>query len=148
MRQAGLRGAVRGRKFKVTTCPDTAAPRPPDLVTRHFAAVRPNELWVADLTYVATWRGFAYVAFVIDVFARRIVGWRVSSSLRTDLALDALEQALYDRQLNGAERLIHHSDRGTQGGINRSTQHSLCERIVEPHRAPRPVFASQGSFAA
>jgi putative transposase len=114
MRQAGLRGAVRGRKFKVTTCPDTAAPRPPDLVTRHFAAVRPNELWVADLTYVATWRGFAYVAFVIDVFARRIVGWRVSSSLRSDLALDALEQALYDRQLNGAERLIHHSDRGTQ----------------------------------
>ena len=114
MRHAGLRGAVRGRKFKVTTCPDTAAPRPSDLVTRQFAAVRPNELWVADLTYVATWRGFAYVAFVIDVFARRIVGWRVSSSLRSDLALDALEQALYDRQLDGAERLIHHSDRGTQ----------------------------------
>ena len=114
MRHAGLRGAVRGRKFKVTTCPDTAVARPPDLVTRQFAAVRPNELWVADLTYVATWRGFAYVAFVIDVFARRIVGWRVSSSLRSDLALDALEQALYDRQLNGAERLIHHSDRGTQ----------------------------------
>jgi transposase InsO family protein len=114
MRHAGLRGAVRGRKFKVTTSPDTAAPRPPDLVTRQFSAVRPNELWVADLTYVATWRGFAYVAFVIDVFARRIVGWRVSGSLRSDLALDALEQALYDRQLNGAERLIHHSDRGTQ----------------------------------
>ena len=114
MRHAGLRGAVRGRKFKVTTCPDTAAARPPDLVTRQFAAVRPNELWVADLTYVATWRGFVYVAFVIDVFARRIVGWRVSSSLRSDLALDALEQALYDRQLTGAERLIHHSDRGTQ----------------------------------
>ena len=114
MRHAGLRGAVRGRKFKVITCPDTAAPRPPDLVTRQFAAVRPNELWVADLTYVATWRGFVYVAFAIDVFARRIVGWRVSSSLRSDLALDALEQALYDRQLNGAERLIHHSDRGTQ----------------------------------
>jgi putative transposase len=114
MRQAGLRGAVRGRRFKVTTCPDTAAPRPPDLVTRRFAAVRPNELWVADLTYVATWRGFAYVAFVIDVFARRIVGWRVSSSLRSDLALDALEQALYDRQHDSAERLIHHSDRGTQ----------------------------------
>jgi transposase InsO family protein len=123
MRHAGLRGAVRGRKFKVTTCPDTAAPRPPDLVTRQFAAGRPNELWVADLTYVATWRGFAYVAFVIDVFARRIVGWRVSSSLRSDLALDALEQALYERQLNGAERLIHHSDRGTQPKFNRSSQH-------------------------
>jgi hypothetical protein len=114
MRHAGLRGAVRGRKFKVTTSPDTAAPRPPDLVTRHSSAVRPNALWVADLTYVATWRGFAYVAFVIDVFARRIVGGRVSSSLRSDLALDALEQALYDRQFNGAARLIHHSDRGTQ----------------------------------
>ena len=114
MRHAGLRGVIRGRKFKVTTIPDTAAPRPPDLVTRRFAAGRPNELWVADLTYVATWRGFAYVAFVIDVFARRIVGWRVSSSLRSDLALDALEQALYDRQLDGVGRLIHHSDRGSQ----------------------------------
>src|SRR5687767_6774809 len=114
MNRAGLRGAVRGRKFKRTTCPDTTAARPPDLVTRRFAATRPNELWVADLTYVVTWRGFAYVAFVIDVFARRIVGWRVSSSLRSDLALDALEQALYERQLDRAERLIHHSDRGTQ----------------------------------
>jgi putative transposase len=130
MRRAGLRGAVRGRKFKVTTCPDTAAPRPPDLVTRRFAAVRPNELWVADLTYVATWRGFAYVAFVIDVFARRIVGWRVSSSLRSDLALDALEQALYDRHLNGAARLIHHSDRGTQYLSIRYTER-LAEAGIE-----------------
>ena len=85
--------------FKVTTIPDTAAPRPPDLVTRQFTATRPNQLWVADLTYVATWRGFVYVAFVIDVFSRRIVGWRASSSLRSDLALDALEQALYDRPI-------------------------------------------------
>jgi putative transposase len=114
MRHAGLRGAVRGRTFKKTTSTDTAAPRPPDLVTRRFAALRPNELWVADLTYVATWRGFAYVAFVIDVFARRIVGWRVSTSLRSALALDALEQALYDRPLDGVERHVHHSDRGTQ----------------------------------
>ena len=123
MHRAGLRGAVRGRKFKTTTCLDTSSPCPPDLVTRRFAAGRPNELWVADLTYVATWRGFAYVAFVVDVFARRIVGWRVSSSLRSDLALDALEQALYDRQLDGAERLIHHSDRGAQPKFNRSSQH-------------------------
>ena len=122
MHRAGLCGAVRGRKFKKTTCPDTATPRPPDLVTRRFAAGRPNELWVADLTYVATWRGFAYVAFVIDVFARRIVGWRVSNSLRSDLALDALEQALYDRQLEGDERLIHHSDRGTQSLSIRYTE--------------------------
>jgi putative transposase len=91
MRQLGLRGVVRGRRFKTTTHPDPAALRPSDLVTRQFAAAGPNQLWVADLTYVATWRGFAYVAFVIDVFARRIVGWRVSSSLRSDLALDALE---------------------------------------------------------
>lgn len=130
MRRAELRGAVRGRKFKKTTCPDTAVARPPDLVTRRFAASRPNELWVADLTYVATWRGFAYVAFVIDVFARRIVGWRVASSLRSDLALDALEQALYDRQLDGAERLIHHSDRGTQYLSIRYTER-LAEAGIE-----------------
>jgi transposase InsO family protein len=92
MRRLGLAGAVRGRKFTVTTIPNTAAARPPDLVTRQFKAVRPNQLWVADLTYVATWRAFVYVAFVIDVFSRRIVGWRASTSLRSDLALDALEQ--------------------------------------------------------
>jgi putative transposase len=130
MRHAGLRGAVRGRRFKTTTCPDTAASRPPDLVTRRFAAIRPNELWVADLTYVATWRGFAYVAFVVDVFARRIVGWRVSNSLRTDLALDALDQALYARHLDGAERLIHHSDRGTQYLSIRYTER-LAEAGIE-----------------
>jgi len=131
MRQLGLRGVVRGRSFKITTQPDTAAPRPADLVTRQFTATRPNELWVADLTYVATWRGFAYVAFVIDVFARRIVGWRVSSSLRSDLALDALEQALYDRQLDGTERLIHHSDRGVQYLSIRYTER-LSEAGIEP----------------
>src|SRR5712664_1442188 len=114
MRRLGLAGVVRGRKFTVTTIPDTAAARPPDLVTRQFTAVRPNQLWVADLTYVATWRGFVYVAFVIDVFSRRIVGWRAASTLRSDLALDALEQALYDRPIIQAEPLVHHSDRGVQ----------------------------------
>jgi transposase InsO family protein len=112
MRRLGLAGVVRGRCFKVTTTPDLAAARPPDLVSRQFTADRPNQLWVADLTYVATWRGFVYVAFVIDVFSRRIVGWRVSSSLRSDLALDALEQALYDRALAATAPLVHHSDRG------------------------------------
>lgn len=112
MRQMGLQGAIRGRKFKTTT-PGAAAHRPMDLVHREFKADQPNRLWVADLTYVATWRGFAYVAFVIDVFSRRIVGWRASSSLRTDLALDALDQALYDRR-SDSNRLIHHSDRGVQ----------------------------------
>jgi len=113
MRDLGLRGVVRGRKVK-TTVPDELLDRPLDRVNRHFNVFRPNALWVADLTYVATWRGFVYVAFVIDAFARRIVGWRVSSSLRTGLALDALEQALYDRHKSETEELIHHSDRGVQ----------------------------------
>ena len=111
MRGEGLRGVVRGRRFK-TTIPDEHADRPRDLVERRFVAERPNQLWVADLTYVATWAGFVYVAFVIDVFSRRIVGWRVSKSLRSDLALDALEQALHAR--DDLAGLIHHSDRGVQ----------------------------------
>jgi transposase InsO family protein len=111
MRKLGLEGAVRGRTFK-TTIPDDLAHRPADLVHRNFTATRPNQLWVADLTYVATWAGFVYVAFVIDVFARRVVGWRVSRSLRTDLALDALEQAIHSRR--ELEALVHHSDRGCQ----------------------------------
>ena len=113
MRDLGLHGVVRGRKVK-TTVPDDLLDRPLDRINRQFNVFRPNALWVADLTYVATWRGFVYVAFVIDAFARRIVGWRVSSSLRTGLALDALEQALYDRQKSETEELIHHSDRGVQ----------------------------------
>jgi len=112
MREMGLRGAVRGRAFTRTTVADDSAARPLDLVQREFRASRPNQLWVADLTYVATWAGFVYVAFVIDVFSRLIVGWRVSSSLRTDLALDALEQALHARP--HGDDLVHHSDRGVQ----------------------------------
>jgi len=131
MRRLGLQGTVRGRKFKVTTIPDLMAPRPLDLVTRQFTATRPNQLWVADLTYVATWRGFTYVAFVIDVFSRRIVGWRASNSLRSDLALDALEQALYDRPIGEAERLVHHSDRGVQYLSIRYTER-LAEAGIEP----------------
>ena len=111
MRELGLKGVRRGKQVK-TTVPDDAAARPADLVQRQFVATRPNAVWVADLTYVATWRGFAYVAFVIDVYSRMIVGWRVSTSLRTDLALDALEQALYARPTR--DRLVHHSDRGAQ----------------------------------
>ncbi len=128
MREMGLRGVVRGRTFK-TTIPDSSAGRPADLVMRDFSATRPNQLWVADLTYVATWRGFVYIAFVIDVFARRIVGWRASSSLRTDLALDALEQAIYDRP--NADELIHHSDRGCQYVSIRYTER-LAEAGIEP----------------
>jgi transposase InsO family protein len=112
MRELGLSGVRRGRAFKVTTVPDTRATRPADLVDRKFTATRPNELWVADITYVATWTGFAYVSFVTDVYSRMIVGWRVSNSLRSDLALDALEMAVHAR--GGAEGVIHHSDRGVQ----------------------------------
>jgi putative transposase len=114
MRAMGLRGASRGRAWVTTTRAAAAAHRPTDLVDRQFRATRPNQLWVADFTYVATWRGFGYVAFVIDVFARRIVGWRVAASLRTDFVLDALEQAIYDRCGAGVNDLVHHSDRGTQ----------------------------------
>jgi len=111
MRSLSLRGVVRGRSCR-TTIRDDAAGRPADLVNRQFKATRPNQLWVADITFVATWAGFVYVAFVIDVYARRIVGWRVANSLRTDLVLDALEQALYSR--TGTQGLIHHSNRGCQ----------------------------------
>ena len=130
MRGLGIQGAVRGRTFK-TTVADDAAARPLDLVERDFRASRPNELWMSDLTYVATWRGFVYVAFVIDAFARRIVGWRASSSLRSDLALDALEQALYDRQDDAADQLVHHSDRGVQYLSIRYTER-LAEVGIEP----------------
>ena len=130
MRAMRLRGAVRGRAWVVTTRTDAAAARPADLVERQFTATRPNQLWVADFTYVATWRGFVYVAFVIDVFARRIVGWRVSSSLATNFVLDALEQAIYDRR-GDLEDLVHHSDRGTQYLSMRYT-----ERLADADIAP------------
>ncbi len=113
MRRLGLRGAVRGKVVR-TTVPDAKAPCPLDRVNRQFQADRPNQLWVSDFTYVSTWQGWVYVAFVIDVFARRIVGWRVSRSMRTDFVLDALEQALYARQPERDRSLIHHSDRGVQ----------------------------------
>jgi transposase InsO family protein len=131
MRAMGLRGAVRGRAWKITTQSDAAAARPADLVDRQFTATRPNQLWVADFTYVATWRGFVYVAFVIDVFARRIVGWRVSASLATDFVLDALEQAIYDRRGAGVDDLIHHSDRGSQYLAMRYTDR-LTDAGIEP----------------
>ena len=130
MREQNLQGAVRGRRL-MTTISDEAADRPQDLVERNFTATRPNQLWLADLTYVATWRGFVYVAFVIDAFARRIVGWRVTQTLRTDLVLDALEQALYDRPLGSAPALVHHSDRGVQYLSIRYTER-LAEAGIEP----------------
>jgi putative transposase len=131
MREMGLVGTGRGRAWITTTAGDPAVPNPPDLVDRQFTATRPNQLWVSDFTYVATWRGFVYVAFVIDVFARRIVGWRVSSTLRTDCVLDALEQAIYDRGGAHAAGLVHHSDRGTQYLSMRYTDR-LADAAIAP----------------
>jgi transposase InsO family protein len=130
MKLQGLRGAVRGKRVRTTT-PDTSAPRPLDRVNRQFKAERPDQLWVSDFTYVSTWQGWLYVAFVIDVFARRIVGWRVSSSMTTDFVLDALEQALYARQPGDDGTLIHHSDRGAQYVSFRYSER-LAEAGIEP----------------
>jgi putative transposase len=131
MRDLGLRGVVRGRAWTTTTHADSAAPPPADLVHRQFIATRPNQLWVSDFTYVATWNGFVYVAFVIDVFARRIVGWRVSASLRADFVLDALEQAIYARCDDTVGDLIHHSDRGSQYLAMRYTER-LADAGIDP----------------
>ena len=130
MKQLGLEGARRGKVVR-TTVPDKALPCPLDRVNRQFKADRPNQLWVSDFTYVSTWQGWLYVAFVIDVFARRIVGWRVSNSMRTDFVLDALEQALYARQPGLTDELVHHSDRGSQYVSIRYTER-LAEAGIEP----------------
>lgn len=130
MRQAGLQGVRRGQVVRTTISDDRAA-CPLDRVQRQFRAGQPNQLWVSDFTYVSTWQGWLYVAFVIDVFARRIVGWRVSASMKTDFVLDALEQALYDRQPGIAGGLIHHSDRGSQYVSIRYTER-LAEAGIEP----------------
>jgi putative transposase len=132
MRQAGLAGAVRGATRRTTT-PDPRAARPEDLVERQFAAQRPNELWVVDFTYVATWCGFVYVAFCVDVFARVITGWRVSASMSTDLVLDALEMGIWQRHRHGhsIQGLVHHSDAGSQYTSIRYT-----ERLAEAGAKP------------
>jgi putative transposase len=151
MRELGLAGVRRG-KARRTTTPDAAAARPADLVERDFSATRPNQLWVADLTYVASWSGFVYVALVIDAFSRSIVGWQASRSLRTDLALDALEMAIWRRR-GGLDGLVHHSDRGSQylsiryterlaeagaacsvGSRGDSFDNALAETIIGPYK--------------
>jgi len=151
MRSLGLQGVVRGRKCRTTIAEDSAE-RPFDHVKRQFQASRPNELWVADFTYVATWAGFVYVAFVIDVYARRIIGWRVARSMRAELVLDALEQALWSR--SGVHGVVHHSDRGSQylsiryserlteagaqpsvGSVGDSYDNALAETIIGLYKA-------------
>ena len=129
MRELGLRGVRRGKRCR-TTVPDEAAVRPADLVCRRFVAARPDQLWVADFTYVRTWAGFCYAAFVIDVFSRMIVGWSLSSSLRSEMPLEALEMALW-RRGRLLPDLVHHSDRGCQYTSIRYT-----ERLAEAGIAP------------
>ena len=130
MRGMGLRGVVRGRPVR-TTLSDRKAPCPLDKVNRQFQASRPNALWVSDFTYVATWQGFVYVAFVIDAFARRIVGWRASRTAHTGFVLDALEQALHERRPVHGGGLVHHSDRGVQYVAIKYTER-LAEAGIEP----------------
>ncbi|WP_375142809.1 IS3 family transposase [Aquincola tertiaricarbonis] len=130
MRQQGLQGVRRGKAVR-TTVPDLKAPCPLDRVNRQFRAERPNQLWVSDFTYVSTWQGWVYVAFVVDVFSRRIVGWRQSSSMHTEFVLDALEQALYDRKPTEGDGLVHHSDRGSQYLSIRYSER-LAEAGIEP----------------
>lgn len=151
MRSLGLQGVVRGRKCR-TTIADDRAERPLDRVNRQFVATRPNQLWVADFTYVATWSGFVYTAFVIDVFARRIIGWRVARSMSAELVLDALEQAIWSR--SGLDGVVHHSDRGSQylsiryserlaeagaqpsvGSVGDSYDNALAESIIGLYKA-------------
>jgi putative transposase len=131
MRTMGLQGAVRGKPVR-TTVSDKGAPCPLDRVNRQFRALRPNALWVSDFTYVATWAGFVYVAFVIDAFARRIVGWRVSRTAHAGFVLDALEQALHERRpIKGG--LVHHSDRGVQYVSIRYTERLEHRTIIRTH---------------
>ena len=133
MRELGLQGVRRGRARRTTT-PDVTAPGPADLVERDFSAERPNQLWVADLTHVATWSGFVYVAFVIDAFSRFLVGWQASRSLRTDLALDALEMAIWARR-GELEGLVHHSDRAANTYPS-ATPNAWPRRGQSPRWAP------------
>jgi putative transposase len=146
MRVNGLVGARRDKRF-VTTRPDVSAPRPADLVKRNFNASKPNELWVVDFTYVPTWSGMAFTAFVSDVFSRRIVGWRTSSSMPTELPLDALEMALWARDRDGqpVRGVVHHSDAGTQLRFKGPSQHRLVGWSVGVRRGLRRGFASRGS---
>ena len=130
MRSLGIQGLIRGRPHR-TTILDRSAPRPLDKVNRQFRVLAPNMLWVSDFTYVATWKGFAYVAFVIDAYARKIVGWRVSTSAHTGFVLDALEQAVHDRRPAKGMGLAHHSDRGSQYLSIRYSER-LAESGIEP----------------
>ena len=145
MKTLGLQGVIRGKPVR-TTVSNRAAPCPLDHVNRQFNVLRPNALWVSDFTYVSTWTGFVYVAFVIDTYARRIVGWRVSRTAHAGFVLDALEQALHERHPLHRGGLIHHSDRGSQLHLNRSTRHHH-ELTAAPRREPRQASSIRASCA-
>jgi putative transposase len=145
MGELGLQGVVRGKAKRTTTSAEPAGPRPADLVERRFTAPASNRLWVADLTYIRTWSGFVYAALVIDAYSRMIVGWQLATHLRTDLALDALEMAIWRRQTQ-LDGLVHHSDRGVQPRFKGSLQHrllSMGETVA--CRGPQRGFSSRGS---
>jgi transposase InsO family protein len=143
MRREGLEGVRRGKKKRTTTPDETAVQRSRDLVRRDFTASRPNELWVCDLTYLRTWSGFVYLAFILDAYSRMIVGWQLATHVRTELVLDALEMA------NGLRRpsagLVAHTDRGSQGDFKGSSQHGLVGESVEARRTLRQVSSNRAS---
>jgi transposase InsO family protein len=145
MRSEGLQGAKRRGKPWRTTTPSPDAHRRADLVNRDFTARHPNELWVADFSYLRCWEGLVFFSFVIDVFSRKVVGWQFASHMRTTLVLDALRMALSTRQRVEEVRLIHHSDRGSQGGFKRCSQRFLVLGIVGVRRAPRLGFSRRVS---
>ncbi len=146
MRELGIRGVRRGRKVRTTRRDETAS-RAADLVERHFHASRPNQLWVTDLTYVASWAGTVYACFIVDVFSRTIVGWRVATTMATETVLDALEMARWSRGTR-LEGLVCHSDAGSQPGFKGSSQRCLVRRIVGVGREPRRGSSTPGSFWA
>jgi putative transposase len=148
MRAHGIQGAKRRGKPWRTTVPDPEAHRRPDLVQRDFSASAPNELWIADFSYLRCWEGLVFFSFVIDVFSRKIVGWQFASHMRTTLVLDALRMALSTRDRVKEVRLVHHSDRGSQGGFNRRSHRFVFEGIVDARRAPRRVCATRASCVA
>jgi len=148
MRANGIVGAKRRGKPWRTTKADPQALRRPDLVQRDFSASRPNELWVADLSYLRCWQGLVYFAFVIDAYSRMIVGWQLATHMRTDLVLDALKMALGLRGPGADVELVHHSDRGAQPSLNRSSQHRFVDLTVNTHSMLRPASASQASCVA
>jgi transposase InsO family protein len=132
MKTAGLRGCMRGKKRRTTRRDPLASPAP-DLLRRDFVAGKPNRVWLADITYVPTWEGFLYLAFILDTHSRRIVGWSMDSHMKTELVVDALEMAVWRRKPGAG--LIHHTDRGSQGGFNWSSQHQPREVLVwDDHR--------------